>query len=251
MEEFDLSTKDGFLRDFDSLEKAVLKARNQIGEEITDEILDNTLKKRRQKNHEKKSEIESELGRIPVCVLDSLAQSIQPKQRLCSIGYLQLASKLCTELSYRDSTEIINLFQHRDEFESVKLRTFSDSMNRMGSRISDTLTETSEKILKMYVFDSETGHPMEGVCLSQNLTSPNIEEKTEADIQTLNSMIKKINTSHEEKIPFKTEELDIEHESSECVYVSIDDIGVKYQKERRGKDDKKAEKYVENTVVYI
>ena len=45
MEEFDLSTRDGFLRDFDLLEKAVLKARNQIGADITDELLDATLKK--------------------------------------------------------------------------------------------------------------------------------------------------------------------------------------------------------------
>ena len=47
MEEFDLSTRDGFLRDFDLLEKAVLKARNQIGADITDELLDSTLKKLR------------------------------------------------------------------------------------------------------------------------------------------------------------------------------------------------------------
>ena len=45
MEEFDLSTRDGFLRDFDLLEKAVLKAGNQIGADITDELLDGTLKK--------------------------------------------------------------------------------------------------------------------------------------------------------------------------------------------------------------
>lgn len=45
MEEFDLSTREGFLRDFDSLEKAVLKARNQTGADIAGEILENTLKK--------------------------------------------------------------------------------------------------------------------------------------------------------------------------------------------------------------
>ena len=45
MEKFDLSTREGFLRDFDLLEKAVLKARNQVGEDITDEILDGSLKK--------------------------------------------------------------------------------------------------------------------------------------------------------------------------------------------------------------
>ena len=45
MEKFDLSTREGFLRDFDLLEKAVLKARNQVGQDITDEIIDGTLKK--------------------------------------------------------------------------------------------------------------------------------------------------------------------------------------------------------------
>ncbi len=33
-EDFDLSTKEGFLRDFDKLEKAVLKARNEIGKDL-------------------------------------------------------------------------------------------------------------------------------------------------------------------------------------------------------------------------
>lgn len=45
METFDISTREGFLRDFDLLEKAVLKARNQIGADATDEILKGTLKK--------------------------------------------------------------------------------------------------------------------------------------------------------------------------------------------------------------
>ena len=37
METFDISTREGFLRDFDLLEKAVLKARNQIGADAADE----------------------------------------------------------------------------------------------------------------------------------------------------------------------------------------------------------------------
>lgn len=44
-EDFDLSTRDGFLADFDALEKAVLEARNRIGEEISGEFLDHASKK--------------------------------------------------------------------------------------------------------------------------------------------------------------------------------------------------------------
>lgn len=47
MQDFDLSTKEGFLRDFDAFEKAVLKARNQAGEEIANAFLDEVGKKNR------------------------------------------------------------------------------------------------------------------------------------------------------------------------------------------------------------
>lgn len=54
METFDISTREGFLRDFDLLEKAVLKARNQIGADATDEILKGMLKKQRIPEPEKR-----------------------------------------------------------------------------------------------------------------------------------------------------------------------------------------------------
>ena len=136
MEEFDLSTRDGFLRDFDLLEKAVLKARNQIGADITDELLDGTLKKNCIScSRIRKTAVESELGRIPVSVMDELAQSIQPKERLYSNGCRDLSCKLCTKLSYRDAAEMLNRFQHRDASQTMKLRTLSGCMERMGSQI--------------------------------------------------------------------------------------------------------------------
>ncbi len=44
-DDFDLSTREGFLKDFDTLEKTVLKARNQIGEDVASEILAAASKK--------------------------------------------------------------------------------------------------------------------------------------------------------------------------------------------------------------
>lgn len=47
LKDFDLSTKEGFLRDFDKLEKAVLNGRNQIGKEVAEGFLDEAGKKNR------------------------------------------------------------------------------------------------------------------------------------------------------------------------------------------------------------
>ena len=56
---------------------------------------------------------------------------------------------------------MLNLFQHRDASEAVKLRTLSDSVERVGEQISARLEETTQRVLKMYGFDSETGRPKE------------------------------------------------------------------------------------------
>ena len=142
--------------------------------------------------------------------MDDMAQSLQPKERVCSIGYMELSCRLCTKLSYRNAAEMLNLFQHRDAGEAVKLRTLSDSVERVGEQISARLEETTQKVLKMYGFDSGTGRPMEGVCLSANLTSPAIPEKTEADIRAVDSIIGSVNASRDEKIPSAAEEQDME-----------------------------------------
>ena len=183
--------------------------------------------------------------------MDDMAQSLQPKERVCSTGYMELSCRLCTKLSYRNATEMINLFQHRDAGETIKLRTLSDSVERVGEQISARLEEMTQKVLKMYGFDSETGRPMEGVCLSANITSPAIPEKTETAIQAVDIMIDSANASRDEKIPFTAEELDMEASPLECVYVSIDDVGVKHQKDSRSQGTEKNAKYVENTVIHI
>ena len=46
-EDFDLSTREGFLADFDLLEKAVLETGRKLNREISQEFLDSSSKKNR------------------------------------------------------------------------------------------------------------------------------------------------------------------------------------------------------------
>ncbi|MDE7201652.1 MAG: hypothetical protein K2O91_07055 [Lachnospiraceae bacterium] len=46
-EDFDLSTREGFLADFDLLEKAVLETSRKLNREISQEFLDSSSKKNR------------------------------------------------------------------------------------------------------------------------------------------------------------------------------------------------------------
>lgn len=44
-DDFDFDTKEGFLRDFDTLERAILKARNEVSESITEAYGEHLSKK--------------------------------------------------------------------------------------------------------------------------------------------------------------------------------------------------------------
>ena len=50
LDDFDLETKEGFLRDFDGIEKAIIQARNQVTEDITSSYLDEISKKKKTEN---------------------------------------------------------------------------------------------------------------------------------------------------------------------------------------------------------
>lgn len=195
--------------------------------------------------------MESESGRIAICVYGTLADSLLPKERVLSLSFLEAASCVCTKASYRDAADILNRFLGRTDINTIKLRTLSDSMGRIGSEISKRLSDVTAHILSVYSFDDESGLPLEDAVLSSNITTAAIPQNVEPDKAEIDAVIAAVNDCREEKIPFSASEIKIESVPEECVYVSIDDIGVKHQKDSRKEGSVRDYKYVENTVAHI
>ena len=195
--------------------------------------------------------LDSESGRISLFVCGSMASSLKPKERILSLSFLEAASCVCTKTSYRDSTDIINRFLGRSGANTIKLRTLSDTICRTGAEISQELSNITSLILTMYGFDTESGLPLEDVVLSNNITTLALPDKVEIDTKKIEDAIFAINDSREEKIPFKADDVIIESVPSESVYVSVDDVGVKQQKNSRKEGSVRDSKYVENTVAHI
>lgn len=195
--------------------------------------------------------MESESGRIAICVYGALADSLLPKERVLSLSFLEAASCVCTKASYRDAADILNRFLGRTDINTIKLRTLSDSMGRIGSEISKRLSDVTAHILSVYGFDDESGLPLEDAVLSSNITTAAIPQSVEPDKAEIDAVIAAVNDCREEKIPFSASEIKTESVPGECVYVSIDDIGVKHQKDSRKEGSVRDYKYVENTVAHI
>lgn len=180
-----------------------------------------------------------------------LAGSLLPRERVLSLSFLETASYICVKTSYRDATDILNHFLGRPEEDKIKLRTLADCIGRTGNEISKELSVVTARILTMYGFDDETGLPRKGAALSDNVTTPAVSDSLEIDEKRIREAMDTVNAVREEKIPFSPEEISIESNPRDCVYVSIDDIGVKHQKESRAEGSQRDYKFVENTVAHI
>ena len=195
--------------------------------------------------------MESESGRIAIRVYGAFADSLQPKERVLSLSFLEAASCVCTKTSYRNAADILNRFLGRTDINTIKLRTLSDSMCRIGAEISEELSNVTAHILSMYGFDDESGLPLENAVLSDNITAVAISHDAKPGNPEIDKIIAAVNDSREEKIPFSAAEIKIESAPEECVYISIDDIGVKHQKDSRKEGSVRDYKYIENTVAHI
>ena len=201
----------------------------------------------------KLTKVDTELGQVSAQIINSVLFPLQPKERIQSIGWTIIETKMCTQLSYRRAAEMLNLVYHKSESETVKLRTLSDNAIRIGKEITNEVMRKSESVLKMYGFNAETGLVEKGVTLSESVTQVyNSNEDAENRLGEIQNTINAINDIRDEKIPFKSEEIYLESKDN-CVYISVDDVGVKHQKDVRKSDVnyEKDGKYVENTVAHI
>lgn len=125
------------------------------------------------------------------------------------MDFLEASAFLCTKLSYRVAADTLNRFLHRTGDEAVKLKTLSDSIQRTGREISEKLASVTEKNLAVYGFSNETGFPLDGVVLSQNITGPTSAERTMQDLEELQCVIDTINDFREEAVPFSADKVQI------------------------------------------
>lgn len=151
-------------------------------------------------------------------------------------------------MSFYDAAAMLNRLLHRQETSSIKTRTYQDFCHREGQKLITYMAQNTEKVLEQAGFDSATGKPVSEAELMPELKkSGTVLEDAEAlqqAIQTINMT----RQAADEQV--KSEPAVLENPDDTC-YISIDDIGVKHQKEHRGSNSQKQGAYVWNTVAVV
>lgn len=199
--------------------------------------------------------MESELGRVGCWVCGELASSLRPKERIRSAYVARMEMRLCSELSYRSSAEILNTTLHRRDGDDIKLMTLRDGIESEAVRIDGHMDALAHGILRDGGFDPETGLPVDPGGVPESIRAPECagEEGLPSRHDSLREVIDAYNSTRDEAARITDEGLieAVEPIAGNCVYISVDDVGVRHQKDTRKDGGTKDRKNVENTVIHV
>lgn len=158
---------------------------------------------------------------------------------------------LTTDVSYRETEFYLNRFLHRNDSVSFHHRTIADNMEASGAALSATLDAHAREILINNDFNPDTALPNNPEKLSKSITAPNMIPNKKMK-KIFRKAIVEYNANHGEFpigiVPTHFLPIDIERR---VIYISVDDVLVKRQKEARKSEAEDTHVNVANTVIHI
>ena len=160
---------------------------------------------------------------------------------------------LCCATSYRNSVDIANSVYNRDDENRFRVHTINDRIETIGNAISNEIDSKSEDILQDNGFDPASGLPIDASAIPDSIKKPALPDENSDRKQEISKAIRNYNKGRDKCMKIRSRKLisDVEYIPEDCVYISIDDVGVRHQKDKRKDGGSKDGKVVENTVIHI
>ncbi len=177
------------------------------------------------------------------------------KGKVYALTFTELYCLMITDVSYRKCSLLLNRTLNRPDEDGICFRTLKDYALRIGAGIDRAMTEDAEEILASHGFDPDTGLPVQPEMLDKGLTEPAVNADADFSREKKKKVLEEYNSRFADDEPNQIRDdgysISCEKNPSSCVYISVDDIGVKRQKESRKEGYVKEQKTVRNTVIHI
>lgn len=177
-------------------------------------------------------------------------RTLYSKEWYRTVGFNELALDFASHMSYRQSTQKLN--RVRNEKHGTPVRTLSNIVEMEGEKIQKEITKMAKDILYDNDF-SEEGNPNNEA--KAKVYTPD-KRKIRINHKTVESKIKEYNKDKSDDLKIPINEVENFYENLDnTINISIDDVSVKKQKEKRPQDIEKSQDtkthYVRNTIVHI
>ena len=141
----------------------------------------------------------------------------------------------------------------RDDDNRFRVHTINDRIETIGNAISNEIASESNDILKDNGFDPEAGLPVNDSTISDIIKKPTLPDDNPDRKQEISKAVSDYNKGRDKCMKIRSRKLigEVEYFPDDCVYISIDDVGVRHQKDQRKDGGSKDGKVVENTVIHI
>ena len=154
-------------------------------------------------------------------------------------------------MSYEKATGYANGFLHRSQENALRKKTVEEFVERMGKEMDTAYGRHSEAILASHGIDTVTGIPDACSRLDKRAVYPSVT--TVADKDAVRETAIRYNENRDErgKIPECLMSVLPEGSRDECIYVYIDDVLSKHQKECRSPGSRRTTRFIANTIISI
>ena len=133
----------------------------------------------------------------------------------------------------------------------MKASTLEDWVESFGKSLSGGYMSKAEDILDSYGMDKQSGIISEDSTLPPSILKPELPAVIEEG--RVRHLITEYNRGKERaaKLKYNVLTSGIEDGTRKCCYISVDGIGVRFQKAKRKGKYKKNRSFIENTVIHI
>ena len=250
--DMDFSTIESVKYSFSAYEEAVLEADRKLREEIANDHMKEASKKDLQDGvKERLREIECETGRVKVYLYGVEFSSLRPKERIWVSSLSERVLELASDVSFSQATKYVNDFFRRDKSNSLCYKTVEEFVERTGRRIGESYKAASDAFLAEANIDTADGVITKESAIAEGARNPKLPEV--ADSERVRETAERYNHGRDERESVDTDNMSIppEDPDSDCVYVYVDGVLVKHQKECRKPGSKRSSKFIENNVACI
>lgn len=159
--------------------------------------------------------------------------SLRPKERIWDASLADKITGLASDMSFEKVTNYANSFLHRSGENALCKKTIEEFVEHTGRRIDSAYAQLTDSILSGYAIETETGIPDAGSKISEKSANPsNTESATAEEVEKVASRYNQ-DKAGRDRIPECFMTALPEAKTEGCVYIYVDDVLAKHQKESR------------------
>lgn len=177
--------------------------------------------------------------------------SLRPKERIWDASLADKITGLASDMSFEKAVGYANNFLHRSGENALRKKTIEEFVERTGRKIDSAYAQLTDSILSTHDIDTETGIPDAASKISEKAISPsNTGTAAKEEVERVASLYNE-GRGERDRIPEHLMTVLPEGKTEDCVYIYVDDVLTKHQKESRSPGSKRTTKFVSNTVISI